>query len=100
MIPRTLVPWNARPAESPSTELHKTVTALDDRTLIPAYFVQGPLETRTSIPASLPLESIAARVVVPRDLPVRPLEAPLERVLPHSGPPIRASPFLPTPPRR
>ena len=51
MIPRTLVPWNVRPAESPSTEPHKTVTALDDRTLIPAYFVQGPLETRTSIPA-------------------------------------------------
>jgi len=76
MIPRTLVPWNVRPAESPSTEPHKTVTALDDRTLIPAYFVQGPLETSTSIPASLPLESIAARVVVPRDLPFRPLEAP------------------------
>jgi outer membrane biosynthesis protein TonB len=77
MIPRTLVPWNARPAEASSPEEpRKTVTALDDRTLIPAYFVQGPLETRSSIPASLPLESVAARLVIPRDLPIKPFEAP------------------------
>lgn len=76
MIPRTLVPWNARPAESSSEAPRKTATALDGRTLIPAYFTPGPLETRTSIPASFPLESVAARLVIPRDLPIKPLEAP------------------------
>ena len=73
MIPRTLVPWDAQPAESSAAEPQKTVTALDDRTLIPAYFVRGPLEERTSIPASLPLESVAPRRLVPRDLPFTPL---------------------------
>ena len=76
MIPRTLVPWNARPSAESAEGTQKTTTALDERTLVPSYFVHGPLETKTSIPASLPLESIAARLVVPRDLPILPLETP------------------------
>ncbi len=76
MIPRTLVPWNARPPAESGEAPQKTTTALDERTLVPSYFVHGPLETKTSIPTSLPLESIAARLVVPRDLPIRPLETP------------------------
>ncbi len=74
MIPRTLVPWNARPPAESAEAGQKNTTALDERTLVPSYFVHGPLETKTSIPASLPLESIAARLVVPRDLPFIPLE--------------------------
>jgi hypothetical protein len=74
MIPRTLVPWNARPPDVSAEAGQKTTTALDERTLVPSYFVHGPLETKTSIPASLPLESIAARLVVPRDLPFHALE--------------------------
>jgi hypothetical protein len=76
MIPRTLIPWNARPPAETGEAAQRTTTALDERTLVPSYFAQGPLETSTSIPASLPLESIAARLLVPRDLPFRPIERP------------------------
>jgi TonB family protein len=71
MIPRTLVPPDARP-----TKLIVTLgrpTALDDRTLIPGTMTTGPLEEKSQIPPGLPLESISARVVVPRDAKIEPL---------------------------
>ncbi len=68
MIPRVLVPFNARPpaADAPSTR--RRPTTLDERTLVPAMLPIVPLNGHSNIPSSLPLESIAARVVVPRDL--------------------------------
>jgi outer membrane biosynthesis protein TonB len=66
MIPRTLVPPDARP-----TSLQVTAgrpTALDERTLISGTLPIVALEEKSKIPANLPLDSIAARVVVPRDV--------------------------------
>src|SRR5271156_5816412 len=70
MIPRTLVPVDARPpaqnGAEPSTR--RRPTALDERTLVPAMLPIVVLDGRSTIPANLPLESISARVVVPRDI--------------------------------
>jgi TonB family protein len=67
MIPRSLVPFDARPsALEPSAR--RRPSSLDDRTLVPAGLAPTPLETKTNIPANLPLESIAERFVVPRDV--------------------------------
>jgi TonB family protein len=67
MIPRSLVPFDARPsALEPSSRRRPSL--LDDRTLVPAGLQPVPLETKSSIPANLPLEAIAERFVVPRDL--------------------------------
>lgn len=68
MIPRTLVPLNARPpaADTPSTR--RRPSTLDQRTLVPAMLPIVPLDGRSNIPSSLPLESISARTVVPRGL--------------------------------
>jgi hypothetical protein len=68
MIPRTLVPKDARPpaADTPSTR--RRPTTLDERTLVPATLPIIPLNGHSNIPTSLPLEAIAARTVVPRDL--------------------------------
>jgi outer membrane biosynthesis protein TonB len=68
MIPRLLVPLNARPpaADMPSTR--RRPTTLDERTLVPATLPIIPLNGHSSIPTSLPLEAIAARTVVPRDI--------------------------------
>jgi outer membrane biosynthesis protein TonB len=70
MIPRTLVPVDARPpaqnGAEPSTR--RRPTALDERTLVPAMLPIIVLDGRTNIPASLPLDAISARVVVPRDI--------------------------------
>jgi len=68
MIPRLLVPLNARPpaADAPSTR--RRPTTLDERTLVPAMLPIVALNGHSNIPSSLPLESIAARVVVPRDI--------------------------------
>ena len=70
MIPRTLVPVDARPPAVNGTEptTRRRPTNLDERTLVPAMLPIVPLDGRTTIPASLPLESISARVVVPRDV--------------------------------
>lgn len=73
MIPRTLVPPDARPTKLIATPGRPT--ALDDRTLIPGYIGAGPLEEKTQIPAGLPLDSITARVVVPRDAKIEPYHA-------------------------
>jgi TonB family protein len=71
MIPRILVPPDARPTTLIATPGRPT--ALDERTLIPGYMTTGPLEEKTQIPAGLPLESITARVVVPRDAKLLPI---------------------------
>jgi hypothetical protein len=71
MIPRTLVPPDARPTKLIATPGRPT--ALDDRTLIPGTMTTGPLEEKSQIPPGLPLESISARVVVPRDAKIEPL---------------------------
>src|SRR5215831_15024366 len=67
MIPRSLVPFDARPSELEPTQRRRP-SALDERTLVPAGLAPTPLETKSNIPANLPLESIAARFVVPRDV--------------------------------
>jgi hypothetical protein len=74
MIPRTLVPPDARPTDLLVTKGRPT--ALDERTLIPGTVTTGPLEEKTQIPAGLPLDSIVARVVVPRDAKILPYVAP------------------------
>lgn len=71
MIPRTLVPPDARPTKLIATPGRPT--ALDDRTLIPGTMTTGPLEEKSQIPTNLPLESITARVIVPRDAKIEPL---------------------------
>ena len=74
MIPRILVPPDARPTTLIATKGRPT--ALDERTLIPGTITTGPLEEKTQIPAGLPLDSISARVVVPRDAKILPYVAP------------------------
>src|SRR5438552_16259133 len=67
MIPRSLVPFDARPSTLEPTSRRRPST-LDDRTLPPSGLPFAPLETKSNIPTNLPLESIAARFVVPRDV--------------------------------
>ncbi len=87
MIPRLLVPFNARPPAVDAPTTRRRPSTLDERTLVPAMLPIVPLDGRTNIPSSLPLESIAARTVVPRgirredfvvqeasDLPLQPTE--------------------------
>src|SRR5271163_1647480 len=70
MIPRTLVPVDARPpaqnGAEPSTR--RRPTSLDERTLVPAMLPIVVLDGHSSIPTNLPLDSISKRVVVPRDI--------------------------------
>ena len=68
MIPRLLVPMNARPPAVDTPTARRRPSTLDERTLVPAMLPIFPLDGRTNIPSSLPLESIAARTVVPRDI--------------------------------
>jgi hypothetical protein len=68
MIPRFLVPLDARPPSLDAATSRRRPSTLDERTLIPATLPVIPLNGHSSIPTSLPLESIAARVVVPRDI--------------------------------
>jgi TonB family protein len=74
MIPRILVPENARLADAGAPAPRRLSTSLDERTLVPQGLPATPLDGRTSIPSYLPLDVLAARVVVPRDMPVKPLE--------------------------
>ncbi len=74
MIPRILVPPDARPTKLIATPGRPS--ALDERTLVPGYIGTGPLEEKTQIPAGLPLETISERVLVPRDAKITPLEIP------------------------
>ena len=70
MIPRTLVPVDARPPAVNGVEptTRRRPTSLDERTLVPAMLPIVVLDGRTTIPVNLPLDSISARVVVPRDI--------------------------------
>jgi hypothetical protein len=68
MIPRLLVPLNARPPAVDIPTARRRPSTLDERTLVPAMLPIVPLDGRTNIPSSLPLESIAARTVVPRGI--------------------------------
>jgi len=65
MIPRLLVPLNARPPAVDTPTTRRRPSTLDKRTLVPAMLPIVPLDGRTNIPTSWPLESIAARTVVP-----------------------------------
>jgi len=67
MIPRYLVPFDARPSALEPTSRRRPST-LDDRTLVPSGLPFAPLETKSNIPTNLPLESIAQRFIVPRDV--------------------------------
>src|SRR5882762_967736 len=67
MIPRSLVPFDARPSALQPT-LRRRPSTLDDRTLVPSGLPITTLETVSKIPANLPLDSIAQRFVVPRDI--------------------------------
>jgi TonB family protein len=112
MIPRTLVPVDARPPAVNGAEpsSRRRPTTMDERTLVPAMLPIVVLDGRTTIPANLPLDSISARVVVPRDinreaygvreehtLPVQPTEldervtVPLGSSLPEIVPPAQYS---------
>ena len=67
MIPRSLVPRDARPpAENPDAPPRRLTTLLDDRTIIAANLPHIILDTRTSIPADMPLDVLASRQVIPR----------------------------------
>jgi hypothetical protein len=69
MIPRILVPIDARPpAAVDAPTQRRRPTTLDERKLVPAMLPIVQLDGHSTIPANLPLESIAARVVVPRDV--------------------------------
>jgi TonB family protein len=69
MIPRILVPIDARPpAAVDAPTQRRRPTTMDERRLVPAMLPIVQLDGRSTIPANLPLESIASRVVVPRDV--------------------------------
>ncbi len=75
MIPRLLVPRDARPpAETPAAPPRRLTTLLDDRELVPANWPHIALDTHTTIPAHMPLDVLATRVVVPRDTPNTPFD--------------------------
>ena len=75
MIPRILVPKNARPAESPSDAAPRRLTSvLDSRTLVPSDLPHIELDPRTLIPSHIPLGVLGTRTVVPRDMPHTPLD--------------------------
>ena len=75
MIPRILVPKNARPAASPSDAAPRRLTTeLDSRTLVPSDLPHIELDPRTSIPSHFPLGVLGTRTVVPRDMPHTPLD--------------------------
>jgi TonB family protein len=75
MIPRILVPKNARPVVSPTDAPPRRLSSsLDSRTLVPADLPKFELDPRTSIPSYFKLEVLGDAVVVPRDMPNTPLD--------------------------
>jgi hypothetical protein len=69
MIPRILVPIDARPtAAVDAPTQRRRPTTMDERTLVPGMLPIVQLDGHSTIPSNLPLESIATRVVVPRDV--------------------------------
>jgi TonB family protein len=76
MIPRILVPKNARPVAAPSDAPPRRLTSeLDARTLVPSNLPHIELDARTLIPSHIPLGVLGSRTVVPRDMPHTPLDA-------------------------
>ncbi|MBZ5660200.1 MAG: energy transducer TonB [Acidobacteriia bacterium] len=77
MIPRILVPKNARPVASASDAPPRRVSSeLDARTLVPSDMPHFELDPRSSIPSYFKLEVLGAATVVPRDnMPNTPLDA-------------------------
>jgi TonB family protein len=76
MIPRILVPKNARPVASPSDAPPRRLSsALDARTLVPQNLPQFELDPHSAIPAYFRLEVLGSNTVVPRDMPLTPLDA-------------------------
>ena len=76
MIPRILVPKNARPVVSNSDAPPRRLSSdLDARTLVPSDLPQFELDPRSSIPSYFKLEVLGNAVVVPRDMPNTPLDA-------------------------
>jgi TonB family protein len=76
MIPRILVPKNARPVVSSADPApHRLSSKLDARTLVPPDLPQFVLDPRSSIPSYFKLEVLGEAVVVPRDMPNTPLDA-------------------------
>ncbi len=76
MIPRFLVPKNARPVVSPSDAPPRRLSSnLDARTLVPSDLPQFELDPHSSIPSYFKLEVLGNAVVVPRDMPNTPLDA-------------------------
>src|ERR1700681_3243422 len=75
MIPRILVPKNARPVASPTDAAPRRLTAgLRPPPLGPSNLPHIELDGRTSIPSHVPLGVLGSRTVVPRDMPHTPLE--------------------------
>jgi TonB family protein len=75
MIPRLLVPKNARPlASSLDAPPRRTSSGLDARTLVPADLPKFELDPHSKIPSYFKLEVLGSAVVVPRDMPSTPLD--------------------------
>jgi TonB family protein len=77
MIPRILVPKNARPVvsvEEDAVPPRRLSSDLDSRTLVPSDLPQFELDPRSSIPSYFKLEVLGDAVVVPRDMPNTPLD--------------------------
>lgn len=100
MIPRLLVPKDARLPEQDTPTTRRRPSALDERTLVPAMLPIVALDGHSNIPSSLPLDSIATRVVVPRDvkrsefvveetngLPVQPTDLDARMIVPQNSAP-------------
>jgi outer membrane biosynthesis protein TonB len=76
MIPRFLVPTNARPVVSTTDEPPRRLSSdLDERTLVPRDIPKFELDPHSSIPSYFKLEVLGNAVVVPRDMPHTPLDA-------------------------
>lgn len=69
MIPRTLVPTDARTLSATGIEGRRRTSELESRTLIPSDLPVAPLETRSNIPAYMPLDVLPSRVLIARDMP-------------------------------
>jgi outer membrane biosynthesis protein TonB len=76
MIPRLLVPKDARPLVSTGgAPPRRTSSDLDERTLVPRDLPKFVLDPHSSIPSYFKLEVLGNAVVVPRDMPNTPLDA-------------------------
>jgi len=75
MIPRILVPKNAKPGVSPTDGPPRRLSSdLDARTLVPSDLPQFELDPHSAIPSYFKLEVLGDAVVVPRDMPNTPLD--------------------------